>query len=806
MKPSKLILDQQEKTQINISVRNLVEFLLRSGDIDEGQGIHDSVEAMQQGGRIHRKLQKKAGSSYHAEVPLKFQVSYELFDFCLEGRADGIIYDDDLLGTGEDQEKCQVVIDEIKGMYADVMSMTEPVMVHLAQAKCYAYIFASQYHLPEISVQMTYCNLDTEEVQRFVEKFSYETLEVWFLDLLDQYRPWMEFQFQWYATRQASIADVVFPFEYRQGQKKLVSDVYRSILREKILFIQAPTGTGKTIATIFPAVKAVGEQLGDKIFYLTAKTSTAMVAKDTFELLGQQGYRGKTVIITAKDKICPLEERKCTPLHCPYAKGHYDRINGAIYELLQEEDVFSRESILKKAQEKMVCPFELCLDLSSWSDNIICDYNYVFDPNVYLKRFFGEGIRGDYIFLVDEAHNLVERAREMYSATLVKEDFLEMKRLLKPYGKKMERHLERCNKVMLHWKRECEKYQILRDVDELIFRLMEVASDLDVLLQKEKLGEDRDQVLDFYFRIRNFLSISDEVDEHYRIYCDFDQEGQFLVHLFCVDPSRLLQERLDRGRASVYFSATMLPICYYKELLCKKKDVYAIYADSTFDRNHRLLCIANDVTSKYTRRSSQEYERYAAYIYEVIRCRKGNYMVFFPSYRFMDQVYEKFLAHSLGQVDTICQTGGMTEEQRENFLEEFEKDRENTLVAFCVMGGVFSEGIDLTREKLIGAILVGAGLPQIGVERDIMKTFFDEQQKDGFAYAYLYPGMNKVIQSAGRVIRTAEDRGVIALLDERFLQTAYRQTFPREWSDYQVCRLDTVGNQVAAFWEKADES
>ena len=266
MKPSKLILDQQEKTQINISVRNLVEFLLRSGDIDEGQGIHDSVEAMQQGGRIHRKLQKKAGSSYHAEVPLKFQVSYELFDFCLEGRADGIIYDDDLLGTGEDQEKCQVVIDEIKGMYADVMSMTEPVMVHLAQAKCYAYIFASQYHLPEISVQMTYCNLDTEEVQRFVEKFSYETLEVWFLDLLDQYRPWMEFQFQWYATRQASIADVVFPFEYRQGQKKLVSDVYRSILREKILFIQAPTGTGKTIATIFPAVKAVGEQLGDKIF------------------------------------------------------------------------------------------------------------------------------------------------------------------------------------------------------------------------------------------------------------------------------------------------------------------------------------------------------------------------------------------------------------------------------------------------------------------------------------------------------------------------------------------------------------
>lgn len=790
-------MDQRdEKPQVNISVRALVEFLLRSGDIEEGQGMRDAMEAMQQGGRIHRKLQRREGASYHAEFPLKFQVTYEEYNFGLEGRADGIIFD-------EESEQSPVTVDEIKGMYADVAEMTEPIEIHLAQAKCYAYMFASGKGLKKISVRMSYCNLDTEDVKRFEQEYDFEELEKWFYGLIRAYKPWSDFQFRWNQISRESIHKVEFPFDYRKGQNRLVKDVYRSILREKILFIQAPTGTGKTIATVFPAVKAMGEGLCDRIFYLTAKTAAASVARDTFQMLAGQGYRAKTVVITAKDKICPLEERKCNPKDCEYARGHYDRINDALYTLLENHDLLSRELLLHQAREYRVCPFELCLDAASWADNVICDYNYVFDPNVCLKRFFAEGKKEEYLFLVDEAHNLVDRAREMYSQTLVKEVFLEIKKLLKPVSKKAVSHLERCNRIFLAWKRNCEKILILDDVDEMIFALMNVCADLAGLFQKNLIREGRDQILDFYFDLRNFLRISEEMDEHYRIYCDYDEQGNFSLHLFCVDPSRQLQNRLDRGRSCVFFSATLLPVSYYKELLCSEKDVYAIYAEPVFERDKRLLCIASDVTSRYTRRTQDEYERYASYIYEIIRCRNGNYMIFFPSYRFLESVYEKFLLRSRGTADTIRQTAHMTEKEKEEFLEEFSVPRDRTLAAFCVMGGVFSEGIDLVKDQLIGSILVGAGLPQIGVQRDLMRRYFDEAGKDGFAYAYLYPGMNKVIQGAGRVIRTAEDRGIIALLDQRFLQNAYQQTFPREWSDYQVCSLETVHEITENFWKRA---
>lgn len=793
-------MDQRdEKPQVNISVRSLVEFLLRSGDIEEGQGMRDGVEAMQQGGRIHRKLQKREGAFYHAEFPLNFQITYEEYDLGIEGRADGILFD-------EEDENSSVTIDEIKGIYADVMGMTEPIQVHLAQAKCYAYMFAAKRSMEKISVRMTYCNLDTEEIKRFQKEYVMDELESWFYELICAYKPWADFQYEWNRMSRESIHKITFPFAYREGQKKLAQDVYRSILREKLLFIQAPTGTGKTIATIFPSVKSVGEGLCDRIFYLTAKTAAASVARDTFALLSEQGYRAKTVVITAKDKVCPLPERKCNPLDCPYAKGHYDRINGALYALLQEKDMISREVLREFADNYRVCPFELCLDAASWADNVICDYNYVFDPQVYLKRFFAEGRKENYLFLVDEAHNLVERAREMYSQTLVKESFLEMKKLLKPISKKTASLLDRCNRIFLVWKRNCENMLLLSDADEMIFAIMNVCTDLSELLQKNLIREGRDQVMEFYFDLRNFLRLSEELDEHYRVYCDFDGQGRFCLHLFCVDPSRLLQERLDRGRTCVFFSATLLPVSYYKELLCQETDVYAIYADSFFDRENRLLCIANDVTSKYTRRTQGEYEKYASYIYEIIRCKTGNYMIFFPSYRFLDEVYEKFLEKSLGRIHTICQTANMSERQKEEFLEEFSGEGEGTLAAFCVMGGAFSEGIDLVKDQLIGSILVGAGLPQIGVRRDLMRQYFDDIGKDGFAYAYLYPGMNKVIQAAGRVIRTGEDQGIIALLDYRFLQQSYQQTFPREWSDYRICSLNTIRDMTQDFWRQREDS
>jgi Rad3-related DNA helicase len=381
---------------------------------------------------------------------------------------------------------------------------------------------------------MTYSNLDTQEMKYFHETYTLEELTSWFGEVIDAYQKWADFQYDWKKIRQASIVDLPFPFDYRKGQKKLAASVYHTIARKKNLFIQAPTGVGKTISTLYPAVKAVGEKLGDKIFYLTAKTITGAVAKETFDILRDRGYRAKTIQITAKEKLCLCEKMDCNPVNCPYAKGHFDRVNDAVYDILQREDTFTREVLWEQAKKYQVCPFEMCLDTATWVDNIICDYNYVFDPNVYLKRFFSDGIKGDYIFLVDEAHNLVERGREMYSATIYKDDFLKIKKIVKPYSHKLEVELNKCNKVLLDYKRECDTYQIYENVADLIFALMRLAAELDKFMLQNLEYAGKEEVNDFYFAVRDFLNIYERVDEHYMIYGQHDEEGRFMMKLYCV--------------------------------------------------------------------------------------------------------------------------------------------------------------------------------------------------------------------------------------------------------------------------------
>ena len=703
------------------------------------------------------------------------------------------------------EEDMNVVIDEIKGVYLKLEQLAEPVRVHKAQAMCYAYIFALQHDIERIGIQMTYVNLDTEEIKYFHEDFTFAALEEWFDDLIRAYKKWSDFQYAWRILRQESIQKLQFPFPYRKGQKELAAGVYRTIKRKKNLFIQAPTGVGKTISTVFPAVKAVGENLGDRIFYLTAKTITGTVAREAFELLRKGGYQAKIIQITAKEKLCMCDEMECNPVHCPYAKGHYDRVNDAVFQLLLQEDVFSREVLLEQAGKYQVCPFEMSLDVASWVDDIICDYNYVFDPNVYLKRFFAEGIRGDYIFLVDEAHNLVERSREMYSADLYKEDVLAVKRIMKAHSRTICRILDKCNKAMLEMKRECEHYQILDSVGTLTFHLMRLASQMDEFLEKPREFPEKKTVLDFYFALRNFLNIYDLVDDHYVIYSQMTEEGQFRIRLFCVDPSVNLQKCIDKSNSTIFFSATLLPIGYYKRLLSTDEDNYAIYAQSTFAQTQRLLAFGRDVSTKYTRRNRKEYEKIADYIGAVTEAQQGNYMVFFPSYRLMQDVYEVFAGKAADSCEILMQHSNMKEHEREAFLEEFEKERQGTLVAFCVMGGIFGEGIDLKNDRLIGAIIVGTGLPQVSDEREILKNYYDERGLSGFDYAFRYPGMNKVLQAAGRVIRTSEDRGVILLLDERFLQREYGALFPREWEKRSVCGLPQLREEVSRFWSDVRE-
>lgn len=797
-----------EKKCIRISVRNLVEFILREGDIDNRHGKTASPKAMQEGSRIHRKIQRRMGSNYHAEVPLKLVIEEENYLLAIEGRADGIIIEnweeaDASLNYNHAQlpKEAKVTIDEIKGIYRKLETLEGPVNVHRAQAMCYAYIYAAQHQLQTIRIQMTYCNLDTEELRYFTEEFSYEELETWFLKLIASYKKWADFEYSWHLLRQESIQKLPFPFPYRKGQKELAGDVYRTIARRKNLFIQAPTGVGKTITTVYPAVRAVGEELGDKIFYLTAKTITGAVARETFGLLRKQGYQGKVISITAKEKLCLCETMDCNPVNCPYAKGHYDRVNEAVYQLIHQEDIFTREILLEYAKRFQVCPFEMCLDASVWSDDIICDYNYVFDPNVRLKRFFQEGLKGDYIFLVDEAHNLVERSREMYSAELYKEDFLTVKKYVKRYEKKLEKKFERCNQMLLEYKRECEKYVLHENVGNFMFACMNLASDLDEFLQKPIEFPERKEVTEFYLNLRHFINIYEEVDEHYVIYCEHEADGRFKLKLYCVDPSANLQKCIDQSNAVIFFSATFLPIQYYKNLLSTKKDNYAVYAETAFVPEQKLLIIGKDVSSRYTRRNQTEFEKISSYAEQMVNAKRGNYMLFFPSYRMMEQVYEIFSARNGEKMEIRMQKSGMKESEREEFLEEFAKERETSFVAFCVMGGIFGEGIDLKKEQLIGAMIVGTGIPQIGNEREILMNYYQKKSGNGFDYAYRYPGMNKVLQAAGRVIRTVEDKGIILLLDERFLQAEYQTLFPREWSDYKVCSLNTLATELEQFWK-----
>lgn len=783
-------MEVMDRQKVKISVRNLVEFILRSGDIDNRIAAQDK-DAMQMGAKLHRKIQKRMGASYHPEVTLRRVVEFDTFDIQVEGRADGII------------EEERICIDEIKGVFKDLERMEEPVPVHLAQAKCYACIYAREKELAEIDVQMTYCNMETEDIRRFRESYKADELEEWFMDLMHRYEKWARFQIEWREERNASVKQVEFPYDYRKGQRELVSSVYRTILRKKKLFIQAPTGTGKTLATVFPAVKAVGEGLGEKIFYLTAKTITRTAAAGAFNTLKEQGLKYKVITLTAKEKICFCDKAECNPEYCSYAKGHFDRVNDAVYDMLEKQKKLTRESIERQAEDFHVCPFELSLDLSEWADGVICDYNYVFDPTAHLKRFFADNVGGDYLFLIDEAHNLVERGREMYSDSIYKEDILEVKKLMKDRDEKLVKSLESVNKLMLEMKRECENYRLVESVSPFAVKLMNLLTQMERYLEEERNAgnaEQPDAFMELFFQVRQFLEIHELLDENYIQYTELEGSGRFKVKLFCVNPAQNLNHYLSQGNSTIFFSATLLPIDYYKQLLSVEKDDYAVYAESKFPQENRKILIGSEASTKYTQRGTEMYRKIADYLRSTVDGKNGNYIAFFPSYQFMEDVLEEFEKLASG-VELVIQSQFMSENQREEFLEMFEEERDHPMLGFCVMGGVFSEGIDLTHDRLIGVIVVGTGIPQVCNDREIVKNYFDQRGMRGFDYAYLYPGMNKVLQSAGRVIRTEDDKGIILLLDDRFQNRQYQQLFPREWKEYEVCGRKEIKEKMEEFWE-----
>lgn len=852
-----------------ISVRGFVEFLLQSGDIDNRVRAV-SETAMREGARLHQRIQSSRGADYRAEVPLAFSFDTGRYTLRIEGRADGLmlrgdageITEDDgqlslfSLPAEETAEKDDLpdeeelpLIEEIKGTYRDVKKMEAPLPVHLAQAKCYAHFLCLKEGFSACRVQMTYGNLDTEELKIFRETVTAAALAEWFEGLLKQYLVWTDLRFDWALLRTESIRETVFPFPYREGQRELAAAVYRTINGGRQLFLEAPTGSGKTLATMFPAIKAIGEGKAERLFYLTARTITRQAAEEAVRLLrAGSGLRFKTVTLTAKEKICPMESCECNPEACPYAKGHFDRILAALYELITQEEHFPREVILAYAKKHTVCPFELSLDASLFADGIICDYNYVYDPFVYLRRFFAEDEKGAHIFLTDEAHNLVERGREMYSAALPEKELLKALGVIQKargYGdirsalRKLLDVTEAAQETL-----QGASYALYYGIDPLMTRVNGLSKALSELLEKPQGTEEQmKEMRALFLLLYRFRTIYERMDTRYRALCLADAGGGFSIAIRCIDPSGDLRSCTARGVAGIFFSATLLPVQYYKRLLGGRAEDYEIYAKTSFAPERLGVFVVSDVTSRYTARNEETYRRIAFGIAETVRARRGNYMVFFPSFAFLEEVSACYTPAPDGSERLILQERDMNEEAREQVLAQFrgaadgatraaggpdgpadgteapedcpdsplslpgvefdiEEVEDVGVTLFAVLGGVFNEGVDLPGDALIGVCIVGTGLPQVGTERDIIREWFDETSGDGFDYAYRYPGMNRVLQAAGRVIRKEEDLGVVVLLDDRFRETRVRTLFPREWQGIRTVGTGEVRQALSDFWKE----
>ena len=774
---------------IKISIRNLVEFIMRHGSIDNR--YTSSIKAIE-GIRGHQRVQKSYGDNYTAEVPLKYTLTYEDLEIMVEGRADGILIEDE-----------KTIIDEIKTTTKDLLLIDENTNpLHWAQAKCYGYIYSMQNELDNIDIQITYYNIDTKSTRILRQSYTLKELEEFFFWLIDEYKSWAQLESDWVNKRNESIKKLKFPFEnYRPGQRELAVRVYKSITDSKKCFAQAPTGTGKTISTIFPAIKAMGEDKTSKIFYLTAKTITREVAQNTISLMRKKDLNLKAVTITAKEKICKMDEVNCNPEYCPYANGYFDRINNSLKDILAKYNDYSKDNIEKISEEYMLCPFELSLDLTNLSDVIICDYNYVFDPRVYLKRFFDTKTT-DYTFLIDEAHNLVDRAREMYSATLNEEKFVKVKKLISKKDKRITRVIK---EIQSYFEDKLEDLTTLDENDlvesEAPLELCEILSSFIKFVDEylARTNEENEELMDLYFDVYSFLSISDFYDKNYTTIYTKTFNGM-TIKIYCVNPQKVIEEKMKKAKSNIIFSATLIPMDYFMKMYSYDEEDFIINLKSPFDVKNRLLMIGDNVATTYNKRFETS-EDIASYIANCVQAKKGNYMVFFPSYKYMELVFDE-MKENYPNINISIQESNMSEEEKEEFLSMFDEDNKETHVGFCVLGGHFSEGIDLTNDKLIGVIIVGVGMPQIGIERDIIKEHMKDSNK-GFDYAYVYPGMIKVLQAAGRCIRTDDDKGVILLLDNRYSQRRYQSLFPYEWyPNFRVRKSDDVKTLCEEFWNK----
>jgi DNA excision repair protein ERCC-2 len=777
-----------------VSVNSLVVFVLEGGDLTPG-GFQQRDRA-QAGTQGHKQVQGSRPEGYQTEVDVALRVGGEEVPIEVRGRIDGLY---------AAQEP--VIIEEIKTTTLPLdLVREEHNQLHWAQVQCYAHMLSQQENLLEIRIHLTYYQLESMEEKTFERYYTATELGTFFNELITPYLVWYRNVRERKTKRDQSIQALEFPYDdYRPSQRDMAVAVYQAIRDNDRLYVQAPTGVGKTIAAIFPAVKALGLGLAEKIFYLTAKTPGRLVAEVALDDMRRAGLQFKSVTLTAKEKICFYPPVNCDPEECVFARNYFGKVKKALAEI-DQYDAFSRPVIEQIAREYEICPFEFSLDVALWVDCIICDYNYAFDPRVYLRRFFDFNTES-YIFLIDEAHNLPDRARSMYSADLDKKTVLALRRTLRSHLPELAKKLSAINNILLEKRKACQAEGLEALVEQepperLLKAIREFNQMAEDWLVLNRPAEFRQELLDFYFSCSNYLRTGEYFDTFYVSYFERQGKADLKAKLFCLDPAPMLAAPLERSQSTIFFSATLLPLDYFMKLLTGSMDHPKQAFRSPFPVENVRLLIHNRISTKYRQRVDS-YAAIASAIETICAAQVGNYLVFFPSYAYMAAVLE-LVKEQLAEEKLLVQDRGMTEMARETFLDQFSTDNPETLIGFAVMGGIFGEGIDLVGERLIGAVVVGVGLPQLCLERDLIKGYFDQHNGSGFAYAYQYPGFNRVLQATGRVIRTETDRGIIVLIDERFTHTRYRRLFPAHWRGFQVINSEVeIKEQLMHFWSRA---
>jgi DNA excision repair protein ERCC-2 len=775
--------------EIRISVKDMVTFIHSGGDLTSE---FKSNKRAKEGTEAHAFLQSQYTEHDQKEVVVETLYETGDYSFHITGRMDGLRQIDGKLA-----------IEEIKSTTTDLKLMdidTRP--EHLAQAKLYAYMYCIQNNIKSIQVRLVYITVHSFETKIFVKRYNLSQLTKYFTQTVAEYVTWQELFDEHQIHKMRSIEGLHFPYpEYREGQYTFMGAVYKTIMSGDILYSIAPTGIGKTIGALYSSLKAI-ETERDKVFYLTAKNAGKKIVVDTVNTLKDGGLVAKTVVIHSKENMCLMDTVDCDPDICPYAKGYFDRVNDALKDIFVHQDVYDQELIKSYGQYHTICPHEFALSISNFSDIVICDYNYAFDPRTHLIRYFDE----DYyrpILLVDEAHNMIDRSRSMYSATLTKSGLLALKKSTAKIKPSVQSAL---NKAIAHIDAfvsdiELEKarfYHQLELDDTLLARIEQVVNKLEQILLENKKFKTRKQVLDGYFMCIQFVRISDFYNSSYR-YIVEQQDNDVSITLSCLDASYYIHERIERrSKGTVFFSATLEPIDYHVRLITNGHGKH-IQIPSPFPQDHLGLFVDDSTSTRYRDRE-RSIDSIIDNIYALLEVKVGNYIVFFPSYRYLNRVLEHFDRESY---NVVIQERNMSLQERNQLLHQFDTVGEESTIGFFVIGGSFSEGIDYIGDKLHGVLVVGVAMPQYNPYNELLRGYFDEAFGNGFDYAYTYPGMNKVIQAVGRVIRTEEDKGVAILFDDRYSHRTYRELFPKSWTHAITRTMDTyLQNYLEAFWKK----